>query len=57
MNKKGDSVAQRAHGLVHLLGFLVRGYTMHELKALSGRESLTLVEMWDPRMEQNPWTS
>ena len=42
---------------VHLLGFLVRGYTMHELKALSGRESLTLVEMWDPRMEQNPWTS
>ena len=45
VNKKGDSVAQRAHGLVHLLGLLVRGFIQHKLKAKIGKEHPTLVEM------------
>ena len=43
-------------GDVNLQGFLVRGYTQHELKVKKAKWNMTLVEMWDPRMEQNPWT-
>ena len=48
--------ATRKNG-ISLLGFLVRGFSQHELQKMKGAHQLTLVELWDPCMEQNPWSS